>query len=60
MAEKCGGLTDKNSRVTIEISRQEHRLLEELRKIPFGEVAIFMRDGEPARIELVKESIRLD
>lgn len=46
--------------VTIAVSMSELNLLRELRKIAYGEVAIFVKEGRPERIEKVKESIKLD
>ncbi len=46
--EKCGML-----------SKQECSLLKVLRGIKYGRVEIFMDAGQPVRIELTKESIKL-
>ncbi|HHV61136.1 MAG TPA: hypothetical protein GXX51_00620 [Firmicutes bacterium] len=44
----------------VAVSQNELRLLTELRKIPYGEALVIMRDGQPRRIERLKESITLD
>lgn len=41
------------------ITEKERRLLEELRRVKFGQVVIHMENGQPVRIEKVKESIKL-
>ncbi len=40
----------------ITLSAKEERLLEALRAVPFGQVMIHMADGEPQRIEWIRES----
>ena len=50
-------LTDHQRMITV--SDKEQRLLEELRKVPHGYVEILMVDGQPKRIEKIKESIQL-
>ncbi len=41
------------------MSDKEKKLIEELRKIKYGEVVVFLQEGQPIRIEKVKESIKL-
>lgn len=41
------------------VSAKEQRLIEELRKIPFGKVEIGMVDGEPDRIVKTEEYRKL-
>ncbi len=41
------------------LTKKEVNLIAELRKIPYGEVIIRQENGEPERIERVKESIKL-
>ena len=43
----------------MDISEKEKKLIEQLRKIKYGEVVVFLQDGQPIRIEKVKESIKL-
>jgi len=43
----------------ITLSEREEKLIEELRKVPFGQVVIFMADGQPLKIETIKEGTRL-
>ncbi|KKL94050.1 hypothetical protein LCGC14_1868550 [marine sediment metagenome] len=47
--EKCG----------IIISEKEKSLLKKLRQISYGQVTIFMQDGIPLRIEVIRESVKL-
>lgn len=41
------------------VSVKEQRLIEELRKVPYGKVEVTMLEGQPDRIEKIKESIKL-
>ncbi len=43
----------------MELSDKERKLIEYLRKIPFGEVTVVMHDGEPVRLEEIKEKVKL-
>ena len=43
----------------MELSDKEKSLIEELRKVPFGEVLVIMHNGQPDRIEKVKEKVKL-
>ena len=53
-------MIDKNQKYDIiELSEKESALIECLRQIAYGEVSIFMQDGQPVRIERVKESVKL-
>ena len=47
------------SKESILVSEKERSLLEKLRKIEFGQAVIYMRHGEPFRIEEIKESVML-
>lgn len=38
----------------------EKTLIDQLRAIPFGEVVIHMRKGQPFKIEVIRESVMLD
>ncbi len=42
------------------ISHREQRLIEELRKIPYGEVTVFQENSQPVRLKKVIESVKLD
>ncbi|KKM87914.1 hypothetical protein LCGC14_1264150 [marine sediment metagenome] len=44
---------------TLTVSDKERNLLDQIRKVPYGEVIIFMRDGQPERIEKAVESVKL-
>lgn len=48
-----------NSQRMVSVCAKEQRLLEELRKIPFGKVEIVMVDGLPDRIVRIEESVKL-
>lgn len=54
---KGNGLTSDKKPVMV--NDKEYRLLEELRKISYGQVAIFMENGRPVRIEVIRESVKL-
>lgn len=41
------------------VSNRERKLIELLRDTKFGQVVIYLEEGEPVRIEKVKESIKL-
>ena len=40
------------------VTDKEEKLIEEIRKIPFGQVVVYMQEGQPVRIE-IKESVKL-
>lgn len=52
-------MTITNCADTIEYSAKEKRLIDEIRKVKFGQVVIFIQDYTPIRIEKVKESVVL-
>ncbi len=43
----------------MELTEKERKLIEYLRKIPFGEVLVIMHDGEPVRVEKALEKVKL-
>ena len=43
----------------IELTSQEKKLIDVIRKVQYGEVKIIITDGTPVRIEEVKKSIKL-
>ncbi len=45
--------------VNVRLTPKEARLIEELRKTPFGEMVVIMHEGQPRRIERVKEKVQL-
>ena len=49
----------QSDKVNVLLSPKEARLIEELRKTPFGEVTIVMHDGQPRRIERVREKVQI-
>ena len=40
-------------------SEKEEKLLQMIREIKFGEIHIYVTDGQPVRIEEIKKSIKL-
>ena len=50
-------LTPEGKVVTL--SAKELSLIEELRKVGWGEVTVFMADNEPQRIECIREGKKL-
>lgn len=43
----------------MELTEKEKRLIEEIRKIEFGEMKIVIQNNSPIRIEEIKKSIKL-
>ena len=43
----------------MEVSEKERHLIEELRQVPFGRVEVIMVQGQPDRLEKIKESVKL-
>lgn len=50
-------MEEKNNK--IELTTQESKLIDIIRKVQYGEVKIIITDGNPVRIEEVKKSIKL-
>ncbi len=50
---------DMSDKKAMLITEKEKRLIEELRKIKYGEVVIVQREGQPVEIDQIKEKIRL-
>lgn len=46
-------------KITVELTRQESKLISILRNIQFGEVRVIITDGRPIRIEEIKKSLKL-
>lgn len=44
---------------TLTVNEKERNLIIELREIAYGKVMIFMQDGQPIRIEEIRESKKL-
>ena len=40
-------------------SEKEEKLLQMIREIKFGEIHLYVADGQPVRIEEIKKSIKL-
>ena len=51
--------TAPSDKVNVLLSPKEARLIEQLRKIPWGEVTIVMHEGQPRYIERVREKVQL-
>lgn len=49
----------QNTEQSLPLSDKEKKLIELLREIRFGEVRVFLTDGQPVRIEEVRKSIKL-
>lgn len=49
--------TTKN--IKIEISEQERQVIEQMRKIEYGEMLISIKGNKPIRIEEVRKSIQI-
>ena len=41
------------------VSNKEQKLLELLREVSYGQVVIYLEEGELVRVEKIKESIKL-
>ena len=42
-----------------DITPKERKLLELIREIGFGELNVFIADGQPVRVEEIKKSVKL-
>ena len=42
-----------------DITTKEHKLLNLIREIGFGELKVFIADGQPVRVEEIKKSVKL-
>ena len=45
--------------VKIDCTEKEQKLLQLIREIGFGEVKVFIADGQPDRVEEIKKSVKL-
>lgn len=45
--------------ITVTCTEKEKKILELIRRIPFGEITVSVRDSEPIRIDEIKSSIKL-
>ena len=52
-------LTNDEKIVMFSLTEKEKKLIELQRTIPYGLVTIFMENGQPVRVELIKESVKL-
>lgn len=48
-----------SEKIAMLLTEKEKRLIEELRKIKYGEVMVVQVEGQPVEIDRVKEKIRL-
>ena len=49
----------QSATVAVSLTSKESRLIEEIRKTPYAEVTVIMHEGQPTRIERVREKIQL-
>ena len=47
------------SKTPMDVTEKERRLIENMRKVPFGQFTVIMHDGEPRRIERALEKVQL-
>jgi hypothetical protein len=47
------------TKTSIYLTEKEKKLIEELRKIKYGEVVVIQVDGQPAEIDKIREKLRL-
>ena len=50
---------DKSKAETIELTEKEVRLVKMIRSLGFGDLHVFVTDGQPVRLEEIKKSIKL-
>ncbi len=48
-----------SGKVNVLLTAKEARLIDVIRKIPFGQVTVIMHDSEPQRIERAVEKVQL-
>ena len=49
----------KDERAINRLSEQEEKIIEQIRKIDYGEIRVVVNGGQPTRLEEVKKSIKL-
>lgn len=52
-------MTTTEKSAPLSLTDKEKNLIELLRTVPFGEVHVYMADGQPVRVEEIKKSIKL-
>ncbi len=52
-------MADAEKPKTIAVSERERKLLEMIRALGFGEISIYVADGQPVRAEEIKKSMKL-
>lgn len=52
-------MTNDTKTVMVSLTEREKKLIEVLRTVPYGQVVIFQESGQPVRVELIKESVKL-
>ena len=52
-------MLDKKLTCDTMVTERERRLIELLRETGYGQVVIYLENGQPVRIELVRKSIKL-
>ena len=45
--------------VKIDCTEKEQKLLQLIRELGFGELKVFIADGQPVRVEEIKKSVKL-
>ena len=48
-----------SGQVMVSVSAKERKLLDELRKVPYGRVEVFMEKGQPDHIVQIRETVKL-
>lgn len=52
-------LSAEEKTVPVQLSAREEKLIEMIRKLGFGEISIYVADGQPVRAEEIKKSVKL-
>ena len=59
MTKNEGNLTNEKKCGMLVLTEKENHLIEILRVIPYGQVVVYLEQGNPVRIEQIRESIKL-
>ncbi len=52
-------MSEKNVKTVCEVTAKEMALLEFIRKLDFGEMKLYVSEGQPVRLEEIKKSVKL-
>lgn len=52
-------MSEKNDKTLSELTSKEMALINIIRKLGFGEMKLYVADGQPVRIEEIQKSIKL-